>query len=106
MLYVAKLFSSNLVSKSLSRITLLLLVLLISHQSLKYRCSDHGTFEYAPWHPATEVQTEEKTAFFLEATLWKTQMLRGEATNLNKVFLQLPTNAKNMHGIINSMLKS
>ena len=63
MLYVAKLFSSNLVSKSLSRITLLLLVLLVSHQSLKYRCSDHGTFEYAPWHPATEVQSEEKQLF-------------------------------------------
>ena len=62
LLYVAKLFSSILVSKSLSRITLLLLVLLISHQSLKYRCNEHGTFEYVPWHPATKLQSEKKAA--------------------------------------------
>ena len=67
-------------------------MLLISHPSLKSRCSDHGTSEYVPWHPATKSQSEKRSSLKsveLEATLWKTQMLRGGATNLNRSFPEI-----------------
>ena len=67
-------------------------MLLISHQALKYRCNDHGTFEYVPWHPATKLQSEKKSSLKsveLEATPLKTQMLKRGATNVNRSFPEI-----------------